>query len=362
MSVYIDALLVLGAMGAILSVLLLLASHRLANYGPCKVQINDKEPFVIEGGGKLLDALYDQGIFIPSACGGQGTCGYCKVEHVAGGGPLLPTEIPFMSASEIESGARLACQVKVKQDLQVRVKEEFLRIQEFRARVAEATKLTHDTRELKLKLIEPSTIDFRPGQYVQVLVPSKGERIFRAYSISSPPSDDGTIELLVRLVPKGVGSTYLHRLEVGEELVFTGPYGEFELDEREDVELICVGGGCGMAPMHSLLRHVAKQQPNRPCNLFFGAGTADDIMYHKEFTALQEKMPSFEMHYALSEPHASPEWEGERGYIHESVDKHVKEGVGKQAFLCGPPVMIEAVTRVLLAKGLTKDRIFYDEF
>lgn len=362
MSAYIDALLVLGVLGGILSALLLLASHRLANYGPCSVQINDQEPVVIEGGGKLLDALYDQGIFIPSACGGQGTCGYCKVEHVSGGGPLLPTEMPYLSASEIESGVRLACQVKVKQDLQVRVKEAFLHIKEYRARVDEVTRLTHDTRELKLKLLEPATMQFRPGQYVQVLVPSKGERIFRAYSISSPPADDGSIELLVRLVPKGLGSGYLHRLEVGEELVFTGPYGEFELDDRVDVELICVGGGCGMAPMHSLIRHVAQQQPHRPCRLFFGAGTSDDIMYHKEFLALQEKLPAFEMHYALSDPDASPEWDGERGFIHESVGKHVKEGAGKQAFLCGPPVMIEAVTRVLLAKGLTRDRIFYDEF
>jgi Na+-transporting NADH:ubiquinone oxidoreductase subunit F len=359
---YIAAFVVLGALGGILSSLLLLAGRRLAHYGPCSIQINNEEPFVVEGGGKLLDALYDRGIFIPSACGGQGTCGYCKVELVSGGGPLLPTEIPFLDSSEVARGTRLACQVKVKQDLHLRIKEEFLNIKEFRARVAGVMKLTHDTRELKLELIEPAGIRFRPGQYVQVLVPSKGERIFRAYSISSPPADDGFIELVVRLVPGGMGSGYLHRIEVGEEIVFTGPYGEFVLDEREEVELICVGGGCGMAPMHSLIRHVTRQQPNRPCRLFFGAGTSDDIMYHKEFSALQEALPAFEMHYALSEPDASPEWEGERGYIHESVDRHLKEGVGHQAFLCGPPAMIEAVTRVLLAKGLTKDRIFYDEF
>jgi Na+-transporting NADH:ubiquinone oxidoreductase subunit F len=359
---YIDAVIVLGVMGGILSSVLLLAGRRLANYGPCSISINDDEPFVIEGGGKLLDALYDRSIFIPSACGGQGTCGYCKVDVLSGGGLLLPTEIPFLSPNELSRGTRLACQVKVKQDLSVRVKEEFLNIKEFRARVAAVMMQTHDTRELKLTLVEPGRIAFKPGQYVQVLIPSKGERIFRAYSVSSPPADDESIELLVRLIPGGLGSGYLHRLKVGEELVFTGPYGEFELDEREEVELICVGGGCGMAPMRSLIRHITRRQPNRPCRLFFGAGTSDDVMYYKEFSALQETLPCFDMHYALSVPDASPEWSGERGYIHESVDRHVAEGAGKQAFLCGPPAMIEAVTRVLLAKGLTKDRIFYDEF
>jgi Na+-transporting NADH:ubiquinone oxidoreductase subunit F len=361
-SAYIDALLVLGVLGAVLSVLLSLARRRLAHYGPCSVKINDREPVVIDGGGKLLDALYDQSIFIPSACGGQGTCGYCKVEVVSGGGVLLPTEIPFLTESEVQRGVRLACQVKIKQDVQIKVEESLLNIKEFRARVSSVRALTHDTRELAIKLLEPATMPFKPGQYIQVLVPSKGERIFRAYSISSPPAEDGSIELVVRLVPGGVGSSYLHRVAVGDDLVLTGPYGDFELDPDKHTELICVGGGCGIAPMHSIIRHVALTQPKRHCSLYIGAATSGDVMYQEEFAALQKTMPHLSVHYAISDLEASPDWEGERGHIHQLVEKLLKEKPGRQAFLCGPPVMIEAVSRVLIAKGFTKDRIFYDEF
>ncbi len=362
MSVYIEAIVVLGILGGVLSALLALAGRRLANYGPCSVKINEREPIIVEGGGKLLETLYDQSIFIPSACGGQGTCGYCKVEVVSGGGTVFPTEIPFLNESELQRGVRLACQVKIKQDIQIHVEESLLKIKEFRARVSRVRKLTHDTRELEIKLSEPATMEFTPGQYVQVLVPGKGERIFRAYSISSPPANDNTIELVVRLIPGGVGSTYLHRVEVGDEITLTGPYGDFELDEDKKTELICVGGGCGIAPMHSIIRHLQITQPKKPCTLFLGAATADDIMYQEEFSELKKKMSHFEIHYALSDPGASPEWEGERGHIHELVEKLVKDKPGRQAFLCGPPVMIEAVSRVLQSKSFTKDRIFYDEF
>ncbi len=362
MSIYIEAVLVLGILGGVLSGLLALAGRRLANYGPCAVRINDRDPVVVEGGGKLLETLYDQSIFIPSACGGQGTCGYCKVEVVSGGGTVLPTEMPFLNESEIQRGVRLACQVKIKQDVQIKVEESLLSIKEFRAHVSRTRQLTHDTRELEIKLAEPATMAFTPGQYIQVLVPGKGERIFRAYSLSSPPANDNTIELVVRLIPGGVGSTYLHRIEVGDEITLTGPYGDFELDEDKKTELICVGGGCGIAPMHSIIRHLEKTQPKKPCTLFLGVATANDIMYQEEFAALKKSMPHFDVHYALSDLDASPDWDGDRGHIHEIVEKLVKNKPGRQAFLCGPPVMIEAVSRVLQAKGFTKDRIFYDEF
>jgi len=358
--IYVQAVLVLAIIGGSIAVLLLLADRYFCNYGPCQVRVNDKEPFTVQGGGKLLEALYDRRIFIPSACGGQGTCGFCRVQVLEGGGPVLPTELPYLSPAEVANGSRLACQVKIRNAVTVRVKEEYLNVQEFRAQVTAATMVTPDTRELRLRLLEPEAISFRPGQYVQVFVPGTKERTFRAYSIASPPSVRNEVELLVRLIPNGLGSGYLHRVQPGEEVRFTGPYGEFVLDSAS--ELICIGGGCGMAPMRSILRHVAEVSPQQACWLFFGARTAEQAMYQDDFRELTATVPGLHVHYALSEPQSSPQWQGETGFIHESADRHLKDGTNKQVFLCGPPPMIKAAIEVLTAKGIPRERIFYDEF
>jgi Na+-transporting NADH:ubiquinone oxidoreductase subunit F len=358
--IYVQAILVLASIGGAIAVLLLLADRYLCNYGPCEIRVNDKEPFTIQGGGKLLEALYGNRIFIPSACGGRGTCGFCRVQVLQGGGPVLPTELPYLSPAEVAGGARLACQVKIRNALTIRVKDEYLNVQEFTARVTAAKMVTPDTRELQLELVAPGAINFRPGQYVQVFVPGMKETTFRAYSIASPPSLRNHVELLVRLIPGGLGSGYLHRVQPGDEVHFTGPYGEFVLDPR--AELVCIGGGCGMAPMRSILRHVAEASPKQRCWLFFGARTAEQVMYQSDFEALAAGVPGLQVHYALSEPAASPEWQGETGFIHESADRHVMDGTNKQVFLCGPPPMIKAAIAVLMAKGIPRERIFYDEF
>jgi Na+-transporting NADH:ubiquinone oxidoreductase subunit F len=359
---YASAIAVLCAIGGILAIALLIADRFLCNYGPCQIRVNDEEPFTVKGGGKLLDALYDQRIFIPSACGGQGTCGFCKVCVQSGGGPTLPTELPFLSPDEVTSNTRLACQVKVKQDLVLKVKEEFLNVKEFITTVKSARLVTSDTREIVLSLAEGESMDFRPGQYVQIFVPGQKETVFRAYSIASPPSRKNEIELLIRLIPGGIGSGYMHTVEEGDQVRLTGPYGEFILDESSNTELICVGGGCGMAPMRSLLRHVTEATPNKVCRLFFGARTTQDAMYFDEFQELAKTNPNLKITYALSEPEKSPEWDGETGFIHESVDRHLGLEGHRQAFLCGPPLMIEATMKVLAAKGIPKEEAFYDEF
>lgn len=360
--IYLEAMLVLAVIGGLLAVLLLVADRFLLNYGPCQVSVNSEEPFTVQGGGKLLDALYDRKIFIPSACGGQGTCGFCKVQVLQGGGPVLPTELPYLSSSEIEGHVRLACQVKIRENLVLHVKEEFLDVKEFQGTITAARMVTADTRELHIRLAEGQEISFRPGQYVQVFVPGTRETTFRAYSLASPPSLKTEIELLVRLIPGGVGSTYLHGVAPGDEIRFTGPYGEFQLDLSPDVELICIGGGCGMAPMRSILRHLREASPERKSWLFFGARTAADAMYRDDFSRLSEQMGSLGVHYALSEPEKSPEWSGETGFIHEIAEKCLGTEGNRQAFLCGPPKMIEAAIRVLTEKGIPRDRIFYDEF
>ncbi len=361
--IYLHAILVLSILGGLLSVLLLIATRYLAYYGPCTIKINEEKPFEIEGGCKLLDALYDRKIFIPSACGGQGTCGFCKVKVLEGGGPVLPTELPYLTKEEISAQARLACQVKVKQDLDVHVRPDYLNIKEFTAKVTSVRMVTHDTREIIIKLIEPDKIEFKPGQYVQVNVPGTKETTFRAYSISSPPEKKNEIELLIRLIPGGLGSTYLHNVKVDEEMNLTGPYGEFVMDKES--ELICVGGGCGLAPMRSIIRHAKKISPKREAWLFFGARTDDDVMYIDEFKKLQKEMPGLHIHYALSEPKKSSDWKGETGFIHESVDKHISKkdkDAKRQIFLCGPPLMIKAVRKVLKEKGVPRKKIFFDEF
>ena len=360
MNLYLKALIVLGGLSAAITLLLLIDNRIFCNYGTCVIQINEEEPISIEGGCSLLDALYENKIFIPSACGGQGTCGFCKCDVLEGGGPLLPTEEPYLTRKEKKKGTRLACQVKVKEDLTLRVREDFLNVQEFRAEVIQKEMKTSDTVEIHFKLLEPTEIKSKPGQYVQINVPDQKERVCRAYSICSKPSDKDKVELLVRLIPDGIGSGYVHNLNVGDEVTLTGPYGDYELDL--DAELICVGGGVGMAPMRSILRHLAEVNPQQKCWLFFGARTTDDSMYYEEFMELAKSMPNFKVIYAMSEPENCPDWTGETGFIHLSVDKHIGTEGNRQAFLCGPPLMIEAVMKTLKDKGLPEDNVFYDEF
>jgi len=237
--IYICALAVLGGLSVAITVLLLLANRMFCNYGPCTIHVNAEEPFVVDGGCNLLDALYSHEIYIPSACGGQGTCGFCKCRVLEGGGPLLPTEEPFLSTEELKNNTRLSCQVKVKEDMRLQVREEFLYVQELKAKVTRRRMITGDTVEIAFELIEPGEIEYRPGQYVQIAIPGKKEE-WRAYSICTPPGSRNEIELLVRLIPGGLGSTYVHSLEVEDEVKMLGPYGDFHLDD--DASIVCVGG------------------------------------------------------------------------------------------------------------------------
>jgi len=359
---YIYAAAVLCGLGVGLSLIIQVAERFLASYGECRVRVNGERELVVRGGCTLNDAFFANRIFIPSACGGKGTCGYCKVKVLEGGGPVLPTELPNLTRAELRSGVRLACQVKVKNDLVVQVRPEYLSVREYRARLVAARMLTRDIRELRFALVEPAEMEFRPGQYVQVRVPVAGPPIWRAYSISSDPAVKNEIELIVRLVPKGLGSTYLHRIEPGEEIVFTGPYGEFELSEDESTELALVGGGCGMAPIKSIVHYVSRRWPARKITLFFGARSAEDVFYYDDYKKLAAERPGFRVYYALSEPKPTDVWDGERGFIHLSVDAHLKRGRKRQAFLCGPPPMIEATLNVLRSKGMRKEQVFYDKF
>ncbi len=362
--IYLWSVLAFGGLAVALAALLMVAERLLVNYGICKLDINAGErPLEVDGGQTLLSSLYANDIFIPSACGGKGSCGHCKITVAAGGGPVLPTETPHLTRKEIRSNLRLACQVKIREDIYVRIPEELLNVKMYSSTVESVVDLTHDIREICLQLDDSAEISHRPGQYVQIQAPSLNGPVFRAYSISSPVYERDAVELVVRLVPDGIGSTYLHNLNVGDTVNFTGPYGEFYLNEDPSVEIICVGGGCGMAPVKNIIYTLYERWPDRSCWLFFGCRTTQDVFYLKRFVELSEKHPNFHVVYALSdELGEGQKWDGETGFIHLSVDKYLEAGVRRQAFLCGPPPMIEAVIRVLEGKGVYPEDIFYDEF
>ena len=362
--VYLWSVLCFSGLTVALAIWLMISERLLVDYGVCKLDINAGEkPLEVDGGRTLLSTLYANEIFIPSACGGKGSCGHCKITVTAGGGPVLPTETPYLARKEIRSNLRLACQVKIREDIYVRIPSDLLNVRMFTSTVESIVNLTHDIKEIRLRLEEPDQISHRPGQYVQVQAPSPEEPVFRAYSISSPVYEPNLVELVVRLIPGGIGSTYLHDLQAGETVNFTGPYGEFVLTENPSVEIVCVGGGCGMAPMKNIIFTIYNKWPDRSCWLFFGCRTTKDIFYLEQFEKLAKKHTNFHVVYALSDKlDKNEKWAGETGFIHLAVDKKLEKGIRRQAFLCGPPPMIEAVTRVLEEKGVNAEDIFYDEF
>jgi Na+-transporting NADH:ubiquinone oxidoreductase subunit F len=362
--IYLVSILVFVVLLAALAVFLVVAERVLLDYGVCQISVNAGERVLdVEGGQTLLETLNGEEIYIPSACGGQGTCGYCKVTILSGGGQVLPTELPFLSRKEIRSGVRLACQVKVREAMSIRIPEDILNVRMFAAEVESARDLTPDTKEIRLRLVEPREISHRPGQYVQIQAPSPQGPVWRAYSISSPVHEPTAVELVVRLVPGGIASTYLCNLRVGNPVVFTGPFGEFRLSEDPATEIVCVAGGCGMAPVKNIIETLYARWPDRTCWLFFGCRTGADEFYLEKFRALASEHPRLHVVYALSEPgEGDAAWDGETGFIHLAVDKYLEPGARRQAFLCGPEPMIEAVTRVLSEKGLAPEDIFYDKF
>ena len=258
MSQLIVSILIISGIGALFALLLELADLFIANYGECRISINQEKELVVQGGNPLLFSLMEEGIFIPSACGGKGTCAYCKVKVLDGGGPILPTETPYLSEDEQAENVRLSCQVKVRNDLKIEIPEELFLVKEFDAVVEKITDLTHDIKAFRFALREPAEITFTPGQYVQLLTPKydqNSEEVYRAYSVSSDAAETGHVELVIRLVPGGICTTYcFEHLEVGDAVKFNGPYGEFGLSDT-DAGIIFIAGGSGMAPIECQKRH-----------------------------------------------------------------------------------------------------------
>ena len=357
--------LVMCLITGVLALLMVLAEATIGNYGQVTIAINDSRELTVQGGRPLLATLKDEQVFIPSACGGRGSCGLCKLKITAGAGEPLATETPWLNDDERAQHVRLSCQVRVKSDLRIEVPEELFSVRQFEARVAAMRDLTHDIKEVRLQLIDPAAIEFAAGQFVQIEVPEYDlteEPVYRAYSISSDPSDQGHIELEVRYVPNGICTTYVHRhLKEGDEVVLNGPYGDFHLRDT-DSDIIFIAGGSGMAPIKSILAEMLGRGSGRKARYFFGAKARRDLFLVEEMKELEQKLPGFQFIPALSEPEEGDAWQGETGLITEVVDRHVKDGNGSEAYLCGSPLMIDACIEVLARKGIPEDRIHYDKF
>lgn len=354
-------ILLMNAILVVIAMLLIIAEKFLVTYGECKITINKEKILTVEGGDSLLSYFAQNKIFIPSACGGKATCGYCKIEVLSGGGHILPTEEVFVPRKDRMKGVRLACQVKVKNDIDVLISPDLLEAQEIKIIVSQIKDLTSDIKHVILKLIEPASIKFKPGQYVQFKIPEADE--LRAYSIASHPSQSNIIELVVRLVPGGICSTYIHEiLDVNDQITLTGPFGDFYLREDSSRDIVCIGGGCGMAPIRSILLHLAEQNMPRKLMYFFGARSKKDLFFTEELFALQRKFPNFRYIPALSEPKPQDNWDGETGLITQAVERMMHGNGNTEAYLCGPPPMIDAAIKVLTQKGVQEIHIYYDKF
>jgi Na+-transporting NADH:ubiquinone oxidoreductase subunit F len=366
MNLFLTAILALCGLCGALAALLVIADRIVNNYGTRKLRINNGErEFEVQGGSTVLSALSQQKLFIPSACGGRGSCGLCKLVITRGGGPLLPTEEPHLSVAERAANVRLSCQVKIREDMDVEIPRHLFAIKSYRARVVQLDPLTYDIRRLRLELLEPETIDFVPGQYVQLETPVYGknpEPVYRAYSLATPVDDKRHVDLIIRLVPNGICTTWVFTLlKVGTEVKLNGPYGDFRLSESER-EMIFIAGGSGMAPFVSMLSDLQKRHSTRRCRYFFGARARRDLFCLEEMLAYEKVLPNFRFIPALSQPQAQDQWDGETGLITQVVERHCPDGSNQEAYLCGSPGMIDACVKVLTAKGVPADRIFFDKF
>jgi Na+-transporting NADH:ubiquinone oxidoreductase subunit F len=291
------------AVGGFLALIMVLAQKWLNNYGEVSIRINGKRDLKVTGGNNLLVTLGDKQIFLPSACGGRGSCGACKCKIDSGAGPVLPTEKPFLTAQELAGNVRLACQVKVKTDTEIEIPEAVFNIRRFDSTIEEIIDYTYDIKGITFKLKQGETIDFKAGQYVQLETQPYGkvrQKVMRAYSISSSPSHKDRIQLIIRLVPEGICTTWVHNhLKIGDQVSFTGPYGDFYLRDTQ-ADILFVAGGSGKAPIKSILEYLAEVGTTRKMTYFFGARTGQDLYLTEEMHAYEQVFEEFEYVPVLS--------------------------------------------------------------
>ncbi len=389
-----------------LVVVITLARRLLVPQGNVKIMINDdpEKTIDVSTGGKLIGELAANKIFVPSACGGGGTCGQCKVRILEGGGDILPTERDFMSRREIRDGVRLSCQVRVKQDMKIEIPPEIFDVKKFICTVRSNDNVATFIKELVLELPPGEEVDFKAGGYIQVECPphevqyqnfdilpeyrsdwdqynlwhyvSKvGESTTRAYSMANYPEESGIVKLNIRIatpppkkpkVKPGVMSSYLFNLKPGDKVTVSGPYGEF-FPSQTMAEMVYIGGGAGMAPLRSHIFDLLKRVGSRrKISFWYGARSLREVFYAEEFDALAEKYENFSWHLALSDPQPEDNWDGPTGFIHQVLhDGYLKEHRNPEDceyYLCGPPMMTSAVLGMLDNLGVERENIYFDDF
>lgn len=357
--------LIVSIISGILALILTFADKYIADYGEVTLSINDDKEFTVEGGNTLLSTLVNQKIFIPSACGGKGSCGYCKVKVHEGGGPVLSTELPWLTKEEIADDVRLSCQVKLKQDIQIEIPEELFNVKEYDVTVESLTPVTDTIKRVRFKLPEGEEFKFKPGQYVQIKAPiydGNNEEVYRAYSIASSARDHGHVELFVGYTG-GIATTYIHQiLEVGDTVNLNGPYGDFYYHEDDGGPILLIAAGTGMAPILSILYHMRDNDIKRKTRFFFGARTPDDLFVLDEMKMFEEELDDFKYMPTLSRTTEEMGWEGDKGRVNNSIEKYVEKGGNYTAYLCGSPRMIESIKESLAEKDIPEENIYYDEF
>lgn len=384
--------------------IILLARARLVPGGSVTITLNGEREIETPTGLKLNAALAGADIFVPSACGGGGTCGQCRVKVLAGGGDILPTETASISRAEASAGERLSCQLVVKRDLQVEVPPEVFGVKKLECRVRSNRSVSTFIKELVLEIPAGEQLDFRAGGYIQMECPPHRVRyedfdipdeyrddwdrhklwrfvsaaskpVERAYSMANYPGEQGIIMLNVRIAtppptvpdaPPGIMSSYLFNLKPGDTATVSGPYGEF-FARCTDAEMVFVGGGAGMAPMRAhILDQLVRIGTDRKLSFWYGARSRREIFYQEDFDRLQEAHPNFEWHVGLSDPQPEDHWEGYRGFIHEVLLLHYLSHHPApedcEYYLCGPPMMNAAVIRMLEDLGVERDNILLDDF
>lgn len=359
------SVLVISSIGAVLAGVLVYSERVIANYGPCEIDINGEKQLTVEGGGKLLDALTDEKIFIPSACGGRGTCGYCKCKVLSGAGVLLPTEEPFLDDAEKLDNIRLTCQVKVREDIKLQIPPELLSVKEYTCKCIDIKDLTYDVKQFRFELAEPATMDYVPGQYIQLLTPvyeKSSEEVYRAYSISSNPAQKNIIELVIRLVPNGICTTYCFEyLKVGDEVKINGPYGDFHLSDTY-APMIFVAGGSGMAPIKCLLHQMVNEKSERKAIFFFCGRSEKDLFYGELMRDFEEALNDFTYIPAICEWESGGVCNLNTGLVTEAIGRYIKDASEYEGYLCGSPGLIDAAVKVLKGLRMNEEKIYYDKF
>jgi Na+-transporting NADH:ubiquinone oxidoreductase subunit F len=388
---------------------LLFARNKLTPQGDVKLTINEEREIIVNPGNSILSTLSNNGIFLPSACGGGGTCGMCKCQVIEGGGTILPTETGFFTRREQQHYWRLGCQVKVKNDIKIKIPEDILGIKKWECEVISNRNVATFIKEFVVKLPEGETLNFQSGGYIQIDVPKievdfknfdideqfreewdqfkmwnlkmkNPEETYRAYSMANFPKEGNIVKLNIRIatppwdrakgtfmnVNPGICSSFIFSRKPGDKVMISGPYGEFHIKNTER-EMMYIGGGAGMAPLRSHIFHLFHTlKTNRKVTYWYGARSKREVFYEEEFRKIEQEFPNFKFYIALSEPKKEDNWTGLTGFIHQVVyneylSKHA-EPEEIEYYLCGPPVMNDAVQKMIYDLGIPDEMLAFDDF